>query len=115
MRFGKFRPVRLTLWGLFAIKVNGPELLAVLENCYGDLASAPPGSPLARYADFAKSLGLTGRSRSSRASFDQRNSRDWAAKASRSISPMPAIGPQMRITKLPRACRCSEPLVVLRM
>lgn len=44
-------------WGSSAIKVNGPEMLAVLEDCYGDLASAPPGSPLARYTDFAKSLG----------------------------------------------------------
>ena len=44
-------------WGSFAIKVNGPELLVVLEDCYGDLGSAPPDSLLASYANFARSLG----------------------------------------------------------
>ena len=44
-------------WGAFAIKVTGPEMLSVLEDCYGDLCSLQEDSLLARYANFARSLG----------------------------------------------------------
>ena len=44
-------------WGACAIKVNGPELLAVLRECYDRLDDAPPKSLLGRYVSFATSLG----------------------------------------------------------
>ena len=40
-----------------AIKVNGPEMLAVLEECYGDPDAADPTSLLGKYVAFAKALG----------------------------------------------------------
>lgn len=44
-------------WGAFAIKVNGPEMMSVLEECYANFDGMPPDSIPARYADFARSLG----------------------------------------------------------
>lgn len=44
-------------WGAFAIKVNGPELLAILAECYGDLSRLTAGSLASRYVSYAQSLG----------------------------------------------------------
>jgi hypothetical protein len=44
-------------WGAFAIKVNGPELLAILTACYGDLNSIAPESVPGRYIRYARALG----------------------------------------------------------
>lgn len=45
-------------WGACAIKVNGPELMQILTDCYDNLADAKPDSLLGRYAAYAKALGL---------------------------------------------------------
>lgn len=39
-------------WGAYGIKVNGPQLLQILEECSGD-----HGSAMSIYKDFARSLG----------------------------------------------------------
>lgn len=44
-------------WGACALKVNGPQLLTILSNCYGDIAKFAPDGLLARYAAFANALG----------------------------------------------------------
>ena len=44
-------------WGAYAIKVNGPELLSVLRECYRHLEAADPESLIGRYASYASSLG----------------------------------------------------------
>ena len=44
-------------WGAFAIKVNGPEMLTVLEECYGRMDAVNPKTLLGRYAAFARKLG----------------------------------------------------------
>jgi hypothetical protein len=45
-------------WGAYAIKVNGPQLLEVLELCYGHLDHPNDQSIKARYVAFARQLGL---------------------------------------------------------
>ena len=44
-------------WGAFAIKVNGPEMLTILEECYGSMDEVDPKALLGKYADFARKLG----------------------------------------------------------
>jgi hypothetical protein len=44
-------------WGAFAIKVNGPEMLRVLEEAYGSTMEVDPKTLLGRYAAFARELG----------------------------------------------------------
>ena len=44
-------------WGAFAIKVNGPEMLTILEECYGNMDEVDPKTLLGKYADFARKLG----------------------------------------------------------
>jgi hypothetical protein len=56
VREGKYEG-RHVDWGASAIKVNGPELLAVLARCYGDLSAKDPNSLIGRYIGFAKELG----------------------------------------------------------
>lgn len=46
-------------WGAWAIKVNGPELMSVLADCYGDLSDRDPKSVLGRHIQYAKKLGET--------------------------------------------------------
>jgi hypothetical protein len=44
-------------WGAFAIKVNGPEMLTVLKECYGNMDVVDPTTLLGTYAAFARKLG----------------------------------------------------------
>lgn len=44
-------------WGAYAIKVNGPDLLNVLSECYGDLRVVDPNSLKGRYVNYAETLG----------------------------------------------------------
>lgn len=44
-------------WGACAIKVNGPELMQILTDCYDTLGDAKPDSLLGRYVAYARSLG----------------------------------------------------------
>ena len=44
-------------WGAFAIKVNGPQMLTVLEECYGSTDAVDPKTLLGKYAAFARKLG----------------------------------------------------------
>ena len=44
-------------WGAHAIKVNGPEMLRVLEEAYGSLEEVNPKTILGKYAAFARKLG----------------------------------------------------------
>ena len=44
-------------WGAMAIRVNGDELLAVLAECYSDLEAGCHGPIVARYVDYARTLG----------------------------------------------------------
>ena len=44
-------------WGAFAIKVNGPEMLTILEECYGSLDGVGPKTILGKHAAFARKLG----------------------------------------------------------
>jgi hypothetical protein len=44
-------------WGAYAIRVNGPEMLTILAECYTDLGSVDPESLLGRYIAFARDLG----------------------------------------------------------
>ena len=44
-------------WGAHAIKVNGPEMLRVLEEAYGSTDGVDPKTLLGRYAAFARKLG----------------------------------------------------------
>ena len=46
-------------WGAWAIKVNGPELLSVLTDCYGDLTYCDPKTVLGQHIKYAKKLGET--------------------------------------------------------
>ena len=43
-------------WGAWAIKVNGPELMSVLADCYGDLTDCDPNTVLGRRIKYAKKL-----------------------------------------------------------
>lgn len=55
-RDGAYRGEKIG-WGAFAIKVNSPEMLSVLEECCGGIAAVDPVSLLERYAVFARELG----------------------------------------------------------
>ena len=44
-------------WGAFAIKVNGPEMLRVLEEAYGNTEGVDRKDLLGKYAAFAHKLG----------------------------------------------------------
>ncbi|MEO6152315.1 MAG: hypothetical protein ABIT09_08400 [Croceibacterium sp.] len=44
-------------WGAFAIRVNGPELLTILADCYGDLSRVTTNSLAGRYVSYGQSLG----------------------------------------------------------
>ncbi|GAC1586641.1 MAG: hypothetical protein NVS3B5_20630 [Sphingomicrobium sp.] len=48
---------RQTDWGTYALKVNGPELLTILEEAYGSTTGIDPKTLLGRYAAFARKLG----------------------------------------------------------
>lgn len=48
---------RQTDWGAHAIKVNGPEMLRVLEEAYGSTKEVDPKTLLGKYAAFAHELG----------------------------------------------------------
>ena len=41
-------------WG---VEVNGPELMTVLADCYGDLSDCDPKTVLGRHIKYAKKLG----------------------------------------------------------
>lgn len=43
-------------WGAEAIKVDGPQILEILEECYGDLDQQSPKSEVGGLANFARSL-----------------------------------------------------------
>ena len=43
-------------WGAQAIKVDGPKMLEILEECYGALDQHSPQSEIGLYADFARNL-----------------------------------------------------------
>ena len=47
-------------WGASAIKVNGPEILEILESVYGDLGNVRGSGALAKYVKFARQLGTEG-------------------------------------------------------
>ena len=47
-------------WGAFAIKVNGPEIMEILESGYGDLENLGRIAALAKYVKFARELGTEG-------------------------------------------------------
>ena len=57
-RDGEYNGCRVD-WGAYAIKVNGPELLAVLASCYGDLDAVRPASVAGQYVAYARNLGET--------------------------------------------------------
>ena len=44
-------------WGAWAIKVNGPEMLRVLEEAYGSTEEVKPKTLLGKHAAFAHKLG----------------------------------------------------------
>ncbi|WP_221792223.1 hypothetical protein [Aquisediminimonas sediminicola] len=44
-------------WGAFAVKVNGTELLSILDECYGPVEEMKSDTLLARYISFAERLG----------------------------------------------------------
>ena len=44
-------------WGASAIKVNGAEMLTVLEECYGSTDAVDPETLIGKYAAFARKLG----------------------------------------------------------
>ena len=43
-------------WGAEAIKVDGPQILEILEECYGDLDKHSPKSEIGKLANFARKL-----------------------------------------------------------
>lgn len=43
-------------WGAEAIKVDGPQILEILEGCYGDLDKHSPNSEIGMLANFARNL-----------------------------------------------------------
>ena len=43
-------------WGAEAIKVDGPQILEILEGCYGDLDQHRPESEVGMLANFARGL-----------------------------------------------------------
>ena len=43
-------------WGASAIKVNGPQILEILEECYGDLSQHSPKREVGMLANFARNL-----------------------------------------------------------
>ena len=43
-------------WGAEAIKVDGSQILKILEECYGDLAQHSPKSEVGMLANFARGL-----------------------------------------------------------
>lgn len=43
-------------WGAEAIKVDGPQILEILEECYGDLEQHNPKSEVGKLASFARKL-----------------------------------------------------------
>lgn len=47
-------------WGASAIKVNGPEIMDILESFYGDLRKVGRTGSLAKYVKFARQLGIEG-------------------------------------------------------
>ncbi len=48
---------RQTDWGTHAIKVNGPQLLALLTHCFPDAEIASQRTLLGKYVAYARSLG----------------------------------------------------------
>ena len=42
------------------IKVNGPEIISILESVYGSLDTVEHTTALAKYVNFAKELGSEG-------------------------------------------------------
>jgi hypothetical protein len=44
-------------WGAFAIKVNGPQLLAVLNEARGDPGNVDPDGVIGKYVAYARDLG----------------------------------------------------------
>ena len=55
-RAGRFEGAQVD-WGAYAIKVNGPELLSILQECYGNPEAADPTSLLGQYVAYAQELG----------------------------------------------------------
>ena len=47
-------------WGASAIKVNGPEIMSILESVYGSLDKVEQTTALAKYVNFAQKLGSEG-------------------------------------------------------
>ena len=43
-------------WGAEAIKVNGAQILEILEECYGELDKHKPDSEIGKLANFARNL-----------------------------------------------------------
>ena len=43
-------------WGAEAIKVDGTQILEILEGCYGDLDQRSPTSEIGMLANFARNL-----------------------------------------------------------
>lgn len=44
-------------WGACALKVNGPQLLTILSDCYGDTGKFAPDGLLTKYVAYANTLG----------------------------------------------------------
>jgi len=44
-------------WSAYAIRVNGPELLSVLRECYAEMENAYQDSLIGQYFHYAKHLG----------------------------------------------------------
>jgi hypothetical protein len=47
-------------WGASAIKVNGPEIMGILESVYGDLGKVGRTGTLGKYVEAARQLGSEG-------------------------------------------------------
>ena len=43
-------------WGASAIRVDGPQILEILEGCYGPLDQRSPNSEIGELANFARNL-----------------------------------------------------------
>jgi hypothetical protein len=44
-------------WGASAIKVNGPEIMNILQSVYGELENLNQKQTIRRYVEFARQLG----------------------------------------------------------
>ncbi len=55
-RSGNYEGVEVD-WGAYAIKVNGPDLLQILSECFAKIDTMRPDSIIGRYVTYAKSLG----------------------------------------------------------